>query len=178
MSVVPGSQTKDRRGQMTRHDRLIPDEESRTFLRQHAVAHVGTRDEAGWPYVVPLMYVYEEGAHLFLHTGGRGGHFLANTQADPRICISVSEPGPMHHGSPSPCNSALVYKSVIGYGKVQVCQGPDLTEQKTWFFDRLLERLGESRAGYQAGYTMLDRIILYEVNLEIITGKVNVGLHH
>ena len=167
-----------RRGQMTRKDRLMPDEEARAFLRQHAVGHVGTRDAAGWPYVVPLMYVYEQGNQLFLHTGGRGGHFLANAQADGRICIEVSEPGPMHRGSPSPCNSALTYKSVIAYGRVHVCDGPGLVEQKTWFFDRLLERLGESRADYQAGYTMLDRIILYEVNLEIITGKVNVGLHH
>lgn len=173
MQVIP-----DHRGQMTRKDRQMPDEEARTFLRQHAVAHVGTCDAARWPYVVPLMYVYEQGERLFLHTGGRGGHFLANAQADPRICIAVSEPGPMHRGSPSPCNSALTYKSVIAYGRVHVCEGPDLVQQKTWFFDRLLERLGESRADYQDGYNMLDKIILYEVNLEIVTGKINVGLHH
>jgi hypothetical protein len=28
------------------------------------------------------------------------------------------------------------------------------------------------------GYPMLDRIILFEVTLEILTGKLNVGLHH
>jgi hypothetical protein len=30
----------------------------------------------------------------------------------------------------------------------------------------------------QPGYPMLDRIILFEVALEIVTGKLNVGLHH
>ncbi|HET9743518.1 MAG TPA: pyridoxamine 5'-phosphate oxidase family protein [Terriglobales bacterium] len=168
----------DSRGQMTRKDRQMPDPEARAFLREHAVGYVGTRDEAGWPYVVPLMYVYEEGDHLFLHTGARGGHFLANAQADSRLCLAVGDPGPMHRGSPSPCNSALTYKSIIVYGTVRVCDGPNLREQKAWFFDRLLERLGESRADYEAGYTMLDRIILYEVKLEIVTGKINVGLHH
>lgn len=167
-----------KRGSMTRADRQMPDAEARNFLRRHAVAHVGTSDAAAWPYVVPLMYVYEEGERLYLHTGGRGGHFLANIGENPRICISVSEPGSMQPGAPSPCNSALVYKSAIVFGTVKVCDGANLDEQKTWFFDQLLVRLGDSRENYAAGYTMLKQITLYEVAMEILTGKVNVGLHH
>jgi nitroimidazol reductase NimA-like FMN-containing flavoprotein (pyridoxamine 5'-phosphate oxidase superfamily) len=148
------------------------------------------------------MYVYEEGEVLYLHTGARGGHFHSNvtrTVSDvtmpasivvgddttrnsfregARICISVSEPGPMHTGTPSPCNSALVYQSAILFGKVHVCEGADIDERKTWFFDRLLQRLGDSRSNYAAGYTMLKQITLYEVAIEILTGKINAGLHH
>ena len=51
----------DHRGQMVRSDRQMSDEESRTYLRQQCMAHVGTSDASGWPYVVPLMYVYEGG---------------------------------------------------------------------------------------------------------------------
>jgi nitroimidazol reductase NimA-like FMN-containing flavoprotein (pyridoxamine 5'-phosphate oxidase superfamily) len=80
------------RGRMVRNDRQISDAEAREFLRQHAVAHVGTSDAEGWPYVVPLMYVYEEGDHLYLHTGPHWGHFLANVGVNPRICIEVDEP--------------------------------------------------------------------------------------
>jgi hypothetical protein len=61
---------------------------------------------------------------------------------------------------------------------VRVCDGQHLEEAKSWFCDRLLERLGDSRANYAAGYTMLKQIILYQVEIEILTGKVNVGLHH
>ena len=168
----------DRRGQMTRGERQISDSDTRVFLRKHAVAHVGTTDDKGWPYVVPLMYVYEEGQMLFLHTSSRGGHFLSNVGTNSKICVSVNEPGAMQQGAPSPCNSSLVYKSAIAFGTIRVCDGPRLDEQKSWFFDRLLERLGDSRANYAAGYTMLKQIILYEVAIEILTGKVNVGLHH
>ena len=166
------------RGHMTRSDRQMSYAETRAFLRQHAVAHVGTTDAEGWPYVVPLMYVYEDGDCLHVHTGARGGHFLSNIGNNEKICISVSEPGAMRRGGPSPCNSALVYKSAIVFGTVRVCDGPALDEQKSWFFDRLLDRLGDSRDNYAAGYTMLKQIILYEVAIEILTGKVNVGLHH
>jgi nitroimidazol reductase NimA-like FMN-containing flavoprotein (pyridoxamine 5'-phosphate oxidase superfamily) len=168
----------DRRGDMTRKDRQMPEPDVRAFLRTHSIASVGTSDETGWPYVVPLMYVYEAHERLFLHTGARGGHFLSNIRQNARICITVIDPGPIEPGSPSPCNSALVYRSAVVFGTVRVCDGPDLDEKKAWFFDRLLERLGDSRDNYSAGYTMLNHIILYEVAIEILTGKINVGLHH
>ena len=164
---------------MVRKDRQMPDGETRAFLREQAVAHVGTSDASAWPYVVPLMYVYEDGNLLYLHTGPHQGHFLANIRENPRVCIQVNETGAMQRGQPSPCDSALVYKSVIAYGMVHVVEGPALNEKKAWFLDRLLERLSEPMSAYeQPGYPMLDRIILYEVALEIVTGKLNVGLHH
>lgn len=168
----------DLRGRMTRGDRQMSDADARAFLREHSAASVGTLDSAGWPYVVPLMYVYEEGDKLFLHTGSRGGHFFSNIGENSKICIAVADRGPMHQGTPSPCNSSLVYKSAIVFGKVRVCDGAQLEEQKTWFFERLLERLGDARSNYAMGYTMLKQITLYEVAIEILTGKVNVGLHH
>lgn len=164
---------------MVRHDRQMPEADTRDFLRRECVAHVGTCDASGWPYVVPLMYVYEEGDQLYLHTGPHQGHFLANLRENPRICVQVNETGPLHRGQPSPCNSALVYKSAIAFGTARVVDGPNLIQQKTWFFDRLLERLKEPMTAYERPeYPLLDRIILYEVALEIVTGKLNVGLRH
>ena len=84
----------------------------------------------------------------------------------------------MHAGTPSACEGSLVYKSAIVFGTVRVPGGADLDERKSWFFDHLLERLGDSRANYAAGYTMLKQIVLYEVAIEILTGKINPGLHH
>ena len=164
---------------MVRNDRQLSDADTREFLHQQCVSHVGTSDASGWPYVVPLMYVYEDGNLLYLHTGPHQGHFLANIRENPRICIQVNEGVSLQRGQPSPCNSALVYKSAIAYGSVRVVEGQDTNDKKGWFFDRLLERLHEPMSAYQQpGYPMLDHIILYEVALEIVTGKLNVGLHH
>ena len=65
-----------------------------------------------------------------------------------------------------------MYKSAVVFGTVRLCDEVDLDERKAWFFDRLLERLGDSRENYSAGYTMLNHIILYEVAIEILTGKL------
>ena len=73
----------------------------------------------------------------------------------------------------------MVYKSAVAYGEVRVLEGPGVNEKKAWFFDRLLERLKEPMAAYERpSYPMLDQISLFEVKLEMVTGKLNVGLHH
>ncbi len=49
---------------------------------------------------------------------------------------------------------------------------------KTWFFDRLLEKYGDPSWSFEPGYPLLDRILLYEVRIEILTGKRSEGLYH
>jgi nitroimidazol reductase NimA-like FMN-containing flavoprotein (pyridoxamine 5'-phosphate oxidase superfamily) len=163
------------RGRMFRSERLMSEEEAREFLRSHKVAHVGTVDAQGWPYVVPLVYVYEGSDILYLHTGDHQGHFLTNVQRHPRICVEVGEMGPVHRGKPYACNSALVYSSVIVFGGVRIV---DDREKKAWFFDRLMEKYGEPGWTFEPGYPHIHRIILYEQKMEIVTGKRSTGLYH
>lgn len=80
----------DLRGQMFRAKRQMPDAEARQFLKAQMTAHVGTVDANGWPYVVPLVYIYGGGDLLYLHTGAHQGHFLTNLQRDPRRWYSQS----------------------------------------------------------------------------------------
>jgi uncharacterized protein len=177
---VPEHQVVEHRGRMVRSDRQMSDEDTRAYLRQQSVAHVGTSDASGWPYVVPLMYVYEGGDLLYLHTGPHQGHFLANVRENRRICLQINESGPWHRAQPTAFDSSLVYKSVIVFGKVRIMNDPGLSEKKAWFFDRLLERLKDNKSNYEKPYpsAMLERIILFEVELEIVTGKRNVVLRH
>lgn len=170
-----GQAADDLRGQMFRSKRLMPEEEVQEFLRSHKVAHVGTVDVRGWPYVVPLVYMYEGGDILYLHTGDHQGHFLTNVQRNPRICVEVGEMGPVHRGKPYACNSALVYSSVIVFGGVRII---DDREKKAWFFDRLMEKYGEPGWTFEPGYPHIHRIILYEQKMEVVTGKRSTGLYH
>ena len=166
----------DPRGQMYRNKRQMPDAEAREFLRGRITANVDTVGWNGWPYVVPLVYIYEEGDLLYLHTGAHQGHFLTNVQRDPRICVEVSEIGPLHKGKRFACDSALVYTSVITFGSVRILHND--REKKSWFLDRLLAKHGDASWTFEPGYPLLDQIILYEQRIEIITGKHSAGLFH
>jgi nitroimidazol reductase NimA-like FMN-containing flavoprotein (pyridoxamine 5'-phosphate oxidase superfamily) len=120
----------DLRGKIYRERRLMQSAETTEFLRQQKVANVGTVDVNGWPYVVALVYIYEGGDLLYLHTGDHQGHFLTNVQNNPRICVEVSEIGDLHRGKPYACNSALVYTSVVVFGSVRILHGPESREKK------------------------------------------------
>lgn len=173
-------QSIDHRGRMVRSDRQMSDDDTRAYLRQQCLAHVGTSGASGWPYVVPLMYVYEGGDLLYLHTGPHQGHFLANVRENPRVCIQLNDSTAWHPSQPTAFDSSLVYKSVTVFGEVRILQDPGLREKKVWFFDRLLERLNDCKSNYEKPYpeAMLQSIYLFEVKLEIVTGKRNVVLQH
>ena len=172
-TVVP-----DLRGRMYRERRLMPPEETAEFLRRQRVANVGTVDANGRPYVVPLVYIYESGDLIYLHTGDHQEHFRTNVQNNPQICVEVSEIGDLHRGKPYACNSALVYTSVVVFGPVQILHGPESREKKQWFLDQLLVKYGQPDWTFEPGYPLIDRIILYEQKIEVLTGKHSSGLYH
>jgi nitroimidazol reductase NimA-like FMN-containing flavoprotein (pyridoxamine 5'-phosphate oxidase superfamily) len=169
------SEPGDLRGRMHREKRMMSAEEVDQFLRAQKVAHVGTVDGNGWPYVVPLVYVYEGGDRFYLHTGDHQGHFLTNVQQNPRICVEVGEMGPVHRGRPFACNSALVYTSVVIFGALRILED---RAKKEWFFDQLMAKYGEAGWTFEPGYPQINRIILYEQKMEIVTGKHSSGLYH
>jgi nitroimidazol reductase NimA-like FMN-containing flavoprotein (pyridoxamine 5'-phosphate oxidase superfamily) len=173
---VSTASVQDARGRMFRGKRQMPDEKAREFLHRQTTAHVGTVDANGWPYVVPLVYIYEGGEYLYLHTGAHQGHFLTNVQHNPRICVEVSEIGPLHRGKRFACDSALVYTSVIVYGSVRILAHD--REKKSWFLDRLLAKHWDPSWTFEPGYPLIDNIILYEQKIEILTGKLSAGLYH
>ena len=168
-------ETLDMHGQMHRAKRQMPWEEVKEFLRSGKTAHVATTDAQGWPYITPLVYIYEDGDLLYLHSGDHHGHFLTNLQHDTRVCLEISDIGPLHQGHPYACNSALVYTSVVIFGNITTLHE---RERKAWFLDRLLEKHGESNWKFEPGYPLIDHILLYELKMEIVTGKHSAGLSH
>ncbi len=166
----------DLRGRMFRAKRQMPESDAREFLKRGKIANVGTVDANGWPYVVPLVYIYEGGDLLYLHTGAHQGHFLTNVQHNPRICVEVPDIGALHAGKRFACDSALVYSSVIAFGAVRIRYHD--REKKSWFLDRLVEKYADAGYKFEPGYPLIDRIILYEQKIDILTGKHSPGLAH
>ncbi|UOF90326.1 pyridoxamine 5'-phosphate oxidase family protein [Fodinisporobacter ferrooxydans] len=157
--------------------REMAKEDVLSFLKKGKIAHVATVGEDGYPYVIPLVYIYEEGTKLYLHTGNlRESHFQQNIKENARVCIEICEMGDVHPGKRYACQSALVYTSVIAYGKISQIEEE---VQKVWFFDRLWEKYGDPNWKFeQQGYPAIGKINLYVVELETVTGKQSAGLSH
>jgi len=157
--------------------REMSKEDVETFLQQAEVVHVATTGKDGYPYVIPLVYVYEGGPKFYIHTGNlRESHFEQNIKENPRVCIEVEQMGDVHPGKRYACNSALVYTSVVAFGKIHQVNEED---KKVWFFDRLWEKYGDPNWKFEnEGYPAIGKINLYEIDLETVTGKHSEGKKH
>lgn len=170
--------TDDRRGLMIRSRRQMPDAEARHFLRSQRIAHVGTVDANGWPYVVPLAYIYLGDDMLWVHTGAHQGHFLTNLERNPQVCVTVSEIGGMETNGQYLCDGSQLYGSVVVFGAATIIRNDD--DKKRWFFDRLRERYVPPDVSAQLSpeYPDINKIIVYEIAIEILTGKRSSGVGH
>ena len=161
---------------MFRSKRQMPDAVARTFLASQKTLHVGTVDAEGYPYVVPLAFIYEGNNELWFHTGWHQGHLFANLQNNPKLCVETSQIGalmPVDDGYV--CDSSLICGSVIVFGTAEVVEDRD---RKNWFFDRMVAKYSDPSLEFKPGYPMIDRIILFRMNIEVLTGKENTGIGH
>ncbi len=166
---------------MFRSNRQTPDADARHFLALQKTAHIGTVDENGWPYVVPECFIYEgpdspNRDELWFHTGWHEGHLFHNLKHSPMLSLEVSEIGaltPVKDGYA--CDSSLICSSVIVFGTAEVIED---REKKSWFMDQMVAKYGDPSLDFKPGYPMLDRIILFRMAIEIITGKANSGMGH
>lgn len=57
-------------------------------------------------------------------------------------------------------------------------EGPESCDKKSWFLDRLLVKHGKPDWTFEPGYPLIDRNILYEQKIDVVTGKHSSGLYH
>lgn len=83
----------DYRGKLHRASRKMTDADSQKFLKEQRVVHVGTKDANGWPYVIPLVYVYEGGDLFYFHTGSHRGISRAMSGTIPAFALRYRASG-------------------------------------------------------------------------------------
>jgi nitroimidazol reductase NimA-like FMN-containing flavoprotein (pyridoxamine 5'-phosphate oxidase superfamily) len=154
--------------QLRRSDKLMDEARALETLARGFCGRLATVGADGWPYCVPLLYVWADGEVLVHNAGGRG-HLRTNVDHDQRVCFEVDEPGEVFDYGRFECDSSVAYRSVIVFGTVRVI---DDVSAKERFFDALLAKYGKPDSGRPKGfYPRLDQITLYAIAVERITGK-------
>jgi nitroimidazol reductase NimA-like FMN-containing flavoprotein (pyridoxamine 5'-phosphate oxidase superfamily) len=168
----------DLRGKMIRARRRMIDDDTRSFLKSQKVAFVGTVDANGWPYVVPLTYIYLGDENVWVHTGAHQGHFLTNVEHNPRVCLTVADIGGMETAGQYLCDGSQLYSSVVVFGTITIVRNDDVI--KRWFFDQLRAKYvpAEISADLSADYPDIAKIIVYRIAIDQMTGKRSTGVGH
>ncbi|HEY1289002.1 MAG TPA: pyridoxamine 5'-phosphate oxidase family protein [Burkholderiales bacterium] len=154
--------------QLRRQDRMLGDAEARVLITNAYSGRVATVSADGWPYVVPLLHVFD-GDVIGLHNSAARGHFRLNVERDARACFEVDEPLKVFDYGRFECDSGLAYRSAIAYGRIQIVEE---SSAKIRFFDAFLKKYGTGVPGRpKSFYPRLSEVTVYALNVERITGK-------
>lgn len=112
---------------MRRHRQQLPQQETLDILARGSSGVLAVLGDGGFPYAVPLSYVYSDG-HLYFHCAA-SGHKLDAVQAHPKASFCVVDQDLV-----VPEEYTTYFRSAIAFGRVRV-----LTQQEElWQAIRLL----------------------------------------
>jgi nitroimidazol reductase NimA-like FMN-containing flavoprotein (pyridoxamine 5'-phosphate oxidase superfamily) len=119
------------------------------------------------PYVVPLNFVYHDGA-IYFHTGLEGRK-LESIEKNPHVCFEVDEEIDIVVNEQS-CLSTAYYYSVIAWGKARLLEE---TEEKAKALDLLVAKHAGDKKGEPIPEHALAIVNVCEIRIEKMTAKAN-----
>lgn len=96
-------------------------EQTEEFLQGAQVGRFITQNSDGFPYAVPVHYLYERGK-IYFH-GRLHGQKMTNIQRNPQACFEVDEMIRINADDvKTACQVGTKYKSVIAFGYARVIE--------------------------------------------------------
>ncbi len=143
---------------MRRKDKLMADEEVSDLLRNQSYGLLSVMGDGGYPYGVPLNYVYWEDSIIF-HSA-LAGHKIDALVSHPKVSFTV-----VGNQQVLPGALSTRYESVVVFGEAKILEG----EKKR----RALLALGEYFA--PEFKDIVRRAVAKELN---ITQMIQIEIHH
>ena len=149
---------------MRRFRQALSKEACETVLRQGTSGVLAVTGDGGWPYAVPLSYVYEEGRLLF-HCA-KSGHKLDALKGEPRASFCVIDQDRI-----IPQEFTTYYRSVILFGPVRILSAPQEVQSAARI---LIEKYCPREAPEAVEREIqgaLGRMYILEMSITHMTGK-------
>ena len=105
--------------EMRRKDRLLTEKEAKEILSEGEYGVLSTMGENGYPYGVPVNYVYLNDS-IYFHCAADVGHKLKNINYNNHVCFTV-----VTNASVLPEALTTKYISVIAFGTTQCIKGEE-----------------------------------------------------
>jgi hypothetical protein len=151
-----------------RTDRVLDDDAAHALLTRGFCGRLATVGADGYPYCVPLLYVWMDGA-VWTHNTGARGHLRGNVDHEPRVCFEVDEPGEVFPYGRFECDSTVAYASVILFGRIRIVAE---RADKQRFCEALIAKYGKPDWDRPKGFfPRLDQITVYAIAVERLTAK-------
>lgn len=154
---------------LRRTDMAMTNEQVLRTLDSAFAGRLATVSEDGYPYCVPMLFIWADD-QVFVHGTSARGHLRANVEREPRACFELDEPGDVFDYGRFECDTGLAYCSVVLFGRIRVADDP---ATKQWFCERLMEKYGKPNSIRPKNFfPRLDVITVYALSVERMAGKV------
>ena len=154
--------------QMRRAERAMPEERAWQMLATGFYGRLGTAGPDGWPYVVPLLYVWMN-RQVYVHHARARGHLRSNLDANRRVCFEIDAPSDVFAYGRYECDTGLAYQSVIAFGTMRLVDEP---AEKTSFCVELMRKYADpSWQRPKDFFPRLGDITVWALAIERLTGK-------
>lgn len=135
------------------------------LLLSAQVGHIGTNNENGFPYVLPVHYIYEENT-IYVH-GLSLGQKLSNIKRDQRVCFQVEEMKGLVM-SDEACDVNTEYESVVILGQAEMVEDK---EKKLDILHKVIAKYAPSLIGQKLPGNMVNGTGVIKITPVETTGK-------
>ena len=149
--------------EMRRKDKMKTYEEAVQILGECTNGVLSVTGDDGYPYGVPVSYIYHDGK-IYFHCAGEG-HKLDAIKADSRVSFTVVGADEI-----APEEFTTMYKSVIAFGKASII---DTDEEKMAALNLIREKYSGNFPKEGAAYIekFWDKTTVVVIEIEHMTGK-------
>ena len=149
--------------EMRRKDKMKTYEEAVQILGECTNGVLSVIGDDGYPYGVPVSYIYHDGK-IYFHCAGEG-HKLDAIKADSRVSFTVVGADEI-----APEKFTTMYKSVIAFGKASII---DTDEEKMAALNLIREKYSGNFPKEGAAYIekFWDKTTVVVIEIEHMTGK-------
>ncbi len=143
----------------------LTEEQITELLKKEQVGHIATINEDGYPYVVPVHFIYYD-EKIYIH-GLRKGQKISNLLANEKVSFETySLKGLILDDAP--CDVNTEYESVVILGIAGIVEDDDLRET---VLNKIVEKYTPQLAGIKFPDNVLRTTGIIEVVIQECTGK-------
>ncbi len=154
---------------MRRGKQLLPPEESIQILEQGTSGVLAVAGDAGYPYAVPLSYVYMDGK-LYFHCA-KSGHKLDAIRRNSKASFCV-----IGQDAVVPLAYTTYFRSVIAFGQIRIVEDPACVQRAIQQLACKYAPADSPEHRQQAIDRELAALCILEMEIEHITGKEAIEL--
>lgn len=151
---------------MRRFRQQLKDEEAIKILENGKTGVLAVNGDDGYPYTVPLNYLYKDGK-IIIH-GAKAGHKYDAMNNSDKVCFCVIDQDEV-----VPEKVTNYFRSVVVFGRVKIIEDETLRKEAALAIGR---KFGPEEAVQEDMKRSYNNVVMYEINIEHMTGKEAIEL--